>query len=63
METESVPFSLYPMLFFSNLVNPLVHGLCPYGLDIPGAIIVDDSRDLRGPADIFLSWKSTESPS
>jgi len=34
------------MLFFSNLVDALVHSLCPYSLDIPGAIIVDDSGDL-----------------
>jgi len=59
---QSIPFSLYPMLFFGNLVDTLVHSLCPYRLDVPGAIIVDDGGDLWGPGDIILRWKPTQSP-
>jgi len=48
------------MLMFSNLVDALFLRLCSYGLDIPTAIIVDDSGDLRGPTDVFMGWKPTK---
>ena len=48
------------MLVFSNLVNTLIHRLCAYSLDIPSAIIMDDSGDLRGPTYVFMGRKPTK---
>ena len=48
------------MLVFSNFVDALFLRLCPYGLDVPPTIIVDDSGNLRGPIDVFMGWKPTK---
>jgi len=49
------------MLMFSNLIDALFLRFCPYGLDIPTAIIVDsDSGDLRDPTDVFMGRKPTK---
>ena len=42
------------MLVFSTLVDSLLLRLCPYGLDVPTLIIVDNSGDLRRP--VMYSW-------
>ena len=34
------------MLVFGNLEDALFHRFCPYSLDVPSTIIVDDSGDL-----------------
>jgi len=49
------------MFVFGGLEDTLLHRLRAHSLDIPVAIIVDDSGDLRGPTDIFLRRKPTES--
>jgi len=48
------------MLLFRDLVNTLFHRLCAYSLDVPGTIVVYDSRYLRGPTDIFMGRKPTK---
>ena len=48
------------MLVFSDLVDTLIHCLCPYRLDVPGTIIVDDSGDLRDPTAVSIGWKPTQ---
>jgi len=48
------------MLVFSTLVDSLLLRLCPYGLDVPTPIIVDNSGDLRGPTDVFMGRKPTK---
>jgi hypothetical protein len=48
------------MLVFSDLANALFRCLCTYSPYLPSTIIIDDSGDLRGPADTFMSWKPTE---
>jgi hypothetical protein len=48
------------MLLFSNLEDTFLHRLCPYSLDVPGTIVVNDSRYLRGPTDIFMGWEPTK---
>ena len=63
MKDQNVPFGLYPVLIFGNLEDALFRSLCPYSLHVSGRIIVDDSGDLRGLADIFLRRKPTESSS
>jgi hypothetical protein len=59
-KNQDIPFSLDPMLVFGNLVDTLFHSFCAYSLDIPSTIIVDDSGDLRGPADVFMGRKPTK---
>jgi hypothetical protein len=58
--SKDMPFSLYPMLIFGNFVDTLFHSLCPYSLDVPSTIIVDDSGNLRGPTDVFMGRKPTK---
>jgi hypothetical protein len=48
------------MLLFGNLIDTLFHRLRPYSLDVPGTIVVNDSRYLRGPTDIFMGRKPTK---
>jgi len=47
------------MLMFSNFVDALLLRLCSYGLNIPGAIIVDNSGDLRRPTDVFMGLNNS----
>jgi hypothetical protein len=48
------------MLVFSNLVDTRFHRLCPYSLNVPGTIIVDDSGDLRDPTAVSIGRKPTQ---
>ena len=48
------------MLVFSHLVDTLFHRLCAYSFDVPSAIIVYDSGDLRGPTNVFMGRKPTK---
>jgi len=58
--SQDIPFSLDPMLLFSNLVDTLFHRLCAYSLDVPSTIIVDYGWDLGGPTDVFIRRKTTK---
>ena len=55
-----IPFGLDPILIFSSHEDTISHRLCTYSLYIPSTIIVNDSGNLRGPADIFMGRKPTK---
>jgi hypothetical protein len=49
------------MILFGHYADTLLHRLCPYGLDIPSTIVVDDSGYLlRGPRYMFIARKPTK---
>ena len=54
---EYRPFSLDPMPLFCLFIYSLASGLGPNGTNLARGIVIDDCRDLRSTADLFMSWK------
>jgi hypothetical protein len=54
LEPGAIPFSLNPVLSPGNAVNRFLDCLSSYSLDVPSAIIVNDSGDLGCVTDMFV---------